>query len=127
MFEHRLDDIGEIIWNAFTTIRTEDTTFSFVFGLFQEAFEHMRCHKKLIILNFLKSRSEQHELIVKQIVEQRFKNENVDDLEFRTRRKSLIFSSKIYEFILNTYGIGSDLALMYFKEIVVAITPLIII
>ena len=48
IFEHRLDDIGEIIWNAFTTIRTGDTTFSFVFGLFQEAFEHRRCQRKLI-------------------------------------------------------------------------------
>ncbi|CAG8708465.1 12558_t:CDS:1 [Funneliformis mosseae] len=117
LFEHRLDDIGETIWNAFTTIRTEETTFSFVFGLFREAFEPTRCQRKLFIINFLKSKTEQHDLIIKQILEQRFNDENIDDFEFRSRRKSLILSPQIYEFILNTYGNESDLTLMCFKDI----------
>ncbi|CAI2178494.1 6256_t:CDS:2, partial [Funneliformis geosporum] len=117
IFDHKLDDIGEIIWIAFTTIRTGETTFSFVSGLFEEAFKTIRCLKKSTILNFLKSKTDQHELIIKQIVEKIFNNENVYDFEFKSRRKSLILSPKVYEFILMTYGNESDLTFMCFKDI----------
>ncbi|CAG8564684.1 12231_t:CDS:1 [Funneliformis mosseae] len=56
MFENKLDIYGDIFWNVFTTIRSGESNFSLLFGLFKEAFEPSRGLKTSLFLNFLKSR-----------------------------------------------------------------------
>lgn len=113
-FEHRLDDIGNILWDAFLTIRSGDTYF-LALQFFREALKPERNLKKYDLLNFLKSKFNDHEQIVKQVVKQYFMEEKMS--EITKRRKSLILSPKVYQYILVTYGNNSELASMCFEDI----------
>ena len=56
MFEHRLDDIGDILWDVFLAIRSsENTTNSPTFKFISEVFLPTKKLKKCALLNFLKS------------------------------------------------------------------------
>ncbi|CAG8729948.1 7700_t:CDS:1, partial [Funneliformis mosseae] len=117
MYENKLDIYGDILWNAFTTIRSGEPNLSFLSDLFKEAFEPSRALKKTLFLNFLKSKCECHEQIVRQIVVQKFKEEYVEDIDFEIRRKSLILSPKVYQFIIEAYGHGSEIASICFVDL----------
>ncbi|CAG8719267.1 1138_t:CDS:1, partial [Funneliformis mosseae] len=109
-----LGKIGEILWDAFTRIRSDLSTYSLVYELFNELFEPKRFLRTVNIFEFLKSRSDQHEEIVIRIVEKRFRNEIIDDV---SRKKSLILTPKAYHFILQTYGERSELTMKCFKDL----------
>ncbi|CAI2174320.1 20319_t:CDS:2 [Funneliformis geosporum] len=116
-YEHDLVELGELLWKIFCTIRSDEPESTFIFGLFKAAFDPNRCHGREYILNFLKSKTKDHESFIKQILIHHFKRENLDDINFNTRQKSFIFSPIIYEFLLKNYGSKSDLSLMCFKDI----------
>ena len=115
MFEHRLDELGEILWEAFFEIRSGELKYSLALKFFREAFKPERNLKKVDLLNFLKSKFDNHEQVIRQVIKQYFKEEKMTDITLR--RKSLILSPKIYLYILNTYGNESELALMCFEDI----------
>jgi len=115
MFEHRLDELGDILWDAFLEIRSGELKYSLALKFFREAFKPERNLKKVDLLNFLKSKFDYHEQVIKQVIEQYFIEEKMSDITLR--RKSLILSPKIYQYILDTYGNESELALMCFEDI----------
>jgi len=92
MFEHRLDDIGNILWDAFLAIRSSENVYSPALKFFREAFKPERNLKKDDLLNFLKSKFDYHEQVVKQVVKQYFIEEKMSDITLR--RKSLILPKK---------------------------------
>jgi hypothetical protein len=71
--------------------------------------------KKVDLLNFLKSKFDYHEQVIRQVIKQYFIEEKISDIALG--RKSLILSPKIYQYILDTYGSESELALMCFEDI----------
>jgi hypothetical protein len=115
MFEHRLDEIGDILWDAFLEIRSGELKYSLALKFFREAFKPERNLKKVDLLNFLKSKFDYHEQVIRQVIKQYFIEEKMSDIALR--RKSLILSPKIYQYILDTYGSESELALMCFEDI----------
>src|SRR5688572_18421308 len=115
MFEHRLDEIGDILWDAFLKIRSGELKFSLALVFFREAFKPERNLKKIDLLNFLKSKFDFHEQVIIQVIEQYFIEEKMKDIT--SRRKSLILSPTIYQYILDSYGNESELALMCFEDI----------
>jgi hypothetical protein len=115
MFEHRLDEIGNILWDAFLAIRSGENIYSLALKFFREAFKPERNLKKDDLLNFLKSKFDYHEQVVKQVVKQYFIEEKMSDITLR--RKSLILSPKIYQYILKTYSKDSELTVMCFEDI----------
>ncbi|CAI2177979.1 2670_t:CDS:2 [Funneliformis geosporum] len=114
MFEDRLDVIGDLLWNVFCAFRS-DEPMKCAYKFFQEALKPERNLKKDHLLNFLKSKFDYHEQIIKKIVVKYFEDEKIDNME--SRKKSLIFSPKVYRYILNTYGRESELTLECFKDI----------
>ncbi|CAG8748585.1 8524_t:CDS:1, partial [Funneliformis mosseae] len=112
---HRLDEIGDILWDAFRTILSSESMDSLAYKLFREALKPERNLKKDELLNFLKSKFDYHERIVKEVVKNYFIEEKMSDITLR--RKSLILSQKVYQYILNTYGNKSELTLMCFEDI----------
>jgi len=114
MFEHRLDDIGNILWDAFLAIRSSENVYSLALKFFREAFKPERNLKKDDLLNFLKSKFDYHEQVVKQVVKQYFTEEKMSDITLR--RKSLILSPKVYQYILISYK-ESELPVMCFEDI----------
>ncbi|CAI2174244.1 19089_t:CDS:1 [Funneliformis geosporum] len=117
IYENKLDDYGDIFWSVFSTIRNNESNDSLVAGLFKEAFKPSRGLKKILILTYLKKKSEYSEHIILKIIQESFQKENVNDVEFLIRRKSLIFSPKIYQFIIDAYGNESMLAATCFIDI----------
>ena len=117
MFEHRLDEIGNILWDAFITIRNSERLYSLALKFFREAFKPERNLESDDLLDFLKSKFDFNEQIVKQIIKQYFMEEKMRDID--SRRKSLILSPKIYQYILSTYGNKSELASMCFEDILI--------
>ncbi|CAI2169989.1 7906_t:CDS:2 [Funneliformis geosporum] len=115
MFEHRLDEIGDILWNVFCTIRSSEPIYSLAFNLFWEVLKPERNLKKVYLLNFLKSKFDYHGQVIKEVVTKYFKDEKMNDME--SRRKSLILSPIVYEYFLNTYGIDSELCMMCFEDL----------
>jgi hypothetical protein len=115
MFEHRLNEIGDILWDAFLKIQNDELNLSLAHEFFREAFKPERNLKKVDLLNFLTSKFDYHEQVIRQVVEQYFKEEKMSDIALR--RKSLILSPKIYQYILDTYGNDSELSLMCFEDI----------
>ena len=71
--------------------------------------------KKVDLLNFLKSKFDYHEQVIRQVIKQYFIEEKMSDITLR--RKSLILSPKIYQYILETYGNESEPALICFEDI----------
>ena len=71
--------------------------------------------KKVDLLNFLKSKFDYHEQVIRQVVKQYFIEEKMSDITLR--RKSLILSPKIYKYILVTFGNESELASICFEDI----------
>ncbi|GBC44127.2 hypothetical protein GLOIN_2v1469324 [Rhizophagus irregularis DAOM 181602=DAOM 197198] len=112
---HRLDEIGDILWDAFLVIRSGENVFSLAFKFFREAFKPERNLKKDDLLNFLKSKFDYHEQVIKQVVKQYFIEEKMSDITLR--RKSLILSPKIYQCVLKTYSKDSELTVICFEEI----------
>ncbi|CAG8605540.1 12059_t:CDS:1, partial [Funneliformis mosseae] len=112
MFKHRLDEIGNILWSVICEIRSDKPL---AFGLFREVLKPERNLTSNYLLNFLKTKFDDHEQFMKQVVEQYFKEEKISDME--SRRKSLILSPRVYQFILDTYGHQSELTLMCFEDI----------
>jgi len=118
MFEHRLDEIGHILWDAFLTICAGENVYSLALKFYREAFKPERNLKKDDLLNFLKSKFDNyHEQVVKQVVKQYFIEEKMSDITLR--RKSLILSPKVYQYILLTYGRESELAIMCLEDILI--------
>jgi hypothetical protein len=117
MFENRLDEIGNILWDAFIIIRNSEHLYSLALKFFREAFKPERNLKKDDLLNFLKSKFDFHEQVVKQVVKEFFMEEKMCDIVLR--RKSLILSPRIYQYILVTYGNESELASMCFEDILI--------
>ncbi|PKC56140.1 hypothetical protein RhiirA1_474440 [Rhizophagus irregularis] len=66
MFEHRLNEIGDILWDAFLAIRSGENVYSLAFKFFREAFKPERNLKKDDLLNFLKSKFGYHEQLNKE-------------------------------------------------------------
>ncbi|CAG8603188.1 5982_t:CDS:1 [Funneliformis mosseae] len=73
MFEHRLDEIGNILWSVFCTIRFSETIDSLALNFFREALKPERNLKKDYLINFLKSKFDHHEQVIK-VVAHYFKN-----------------------------------------------------
>ncbi|CAG8581889.1 5931_t:CDS:2 [Funneliformis mosseae] len=115
MFEHRLDDIGDILWNVFCTIRSSEPIYSLACNFFREALNPERNLKKDDLLNFLKSRFDYHERVIKEVVAQYFKDQKVNDMNLR--RKSLILSPKVYQYFLETFGVNSEICRMCFEDL----------
>ncbi|CAI2184802.1 8302_t:CDS:1 [Funneliformis geosporum] len=115
MFEHRLDEIGDILWNVFYTIRSSEPIYSLAFNLFWEALKPERNLKKVYLLNFLKLKFDDHGQVIKEVVAKYYKDEKMNDMEFR--RKSLILSPIVYEYFLDTYGVDSELCMMCFEDL----------
>ncbi|POG83181.1 hypothetical protein GLOIN_2v1490054 [Rhizophagus irregularis DAOM 181602=DAOM 197198] len=115
MFEHRLDEIGDILWDAFLAIRSGENVYSLALKFFREAFKPERNLKKDDLLNFLKSKFVYHEQVIKQVVKQYFIEEKMSDITLR--RKSLILSPKIYQYVLRTYSKDSELTVICFEDI----------
>ena len=68
------------------------------------------------MINFVKSKFEFHEqVIVRQVIKQYFIEEKMSDITLR--RKSLILSPKIYQYILATFGNESELASICLEDI----------
>src|SRR5688572_1491769 len=114
MFEHRLDDIGDILWTAFFSIRSGEQMETLACKLYREALKPERNLKKDDLLNFLKSKFDYHEQVVRRVIEQYFFEEKMNHIE--SRRKSLILSPKVYQYILETYGKESGLTSMCFDD-----------
>jgi len=114
MFEHRLDDIGNILWDAFLTIRSGELPFLLALKFFREAFKPERNLKKDDLLNFLKSKFESHEQVIKQVIKQYFIEEKMSDITLR--RKSLILSPKVYQYVLS---LDSEIATICFEDILI--------
>ena len=114
MFEHRLDDIGNILWDAFLAIRSNENSYSLSLKFFREAFKPERNLKKEDLLNFLVSKFDFHEQVIKQVIKQYFTEEKMSDITLR--RKSLILSPKIYQYVL---GLESEIAIMCFEDILI--------
>lgn len=110
-----MNEIGDILWDAFLKIRNDKLNLSLAHEFFRDAFKPERNLKKVDLLNFLTSKFDYHEQVIRQVVEQYFKEEKMSDIALR--RKSLILSPKIYQYILDTYGNKSELALMCFEDI----------
>ena len=117
MLEHHLDEIGNILWDAFLTIRSGENVYSLALKFYGEAFKPKRNLKKDDLLNFLKSKFDYHEQVVKQVVKQYFIEEKMSDITLR--RKSLILSPKVYQYLLLTYGRESELAIMCLEDILI--------
>ncbi|CAG8663982.1 14679_t:CDS:1 [Funneliformis mosseae] len=115
MFEDRLNEIGNLLWDVFRTIRSDESIDILGYEFFREALKPERNLKKDHLLNFLKSKFDYHEEVVTSVVKKYFEEEKMNDME--SRRKSLIFSPKVYKYILDTYGIESELTLECFKDI----------
>jgi hypothetical protein len=112
MFEHRLDDIGDILWDAFLAIRTGENASSLALKFFREAFKPERNLKKDDLLNFLKSKFDSYAQVIKQVIIQYFVEEKMSDIKLR--RKSLILSPKVYQYVLS---LESEIAVVCFEDI----------
>src|SRR3954447_6424941 len=100
---------------SYGKLSSGELKYSLALKFFRETFKPERNLKKVDLLNFLTSKFDYHEQVIRQVVEQYFKEEKMSDIALR--RKSLILSPKIYQYILNTYGNKSELALMCFEDI----------
>ncbi|PKK75043.1 hypothetical protein RhiirC2_774110 [Rhizophagus irregularis] len=85
MFEHRLDEIGDILWDAFLAIRSGENVYSLALKFFREAFKPERNLKKDDLLNFLKSKFDYHEQVIKQVVKQYFIDKKNDRYHFKKK------------------------------------------
>jgi hypothetical protein len=112
MFEHRLDDIGDILWDAFLAIRSGENDYSLALKFFREAFKPERNLKKDDLLNFLKSKLDSHDQVIKQVIKQYFIEEKMSDITLR--RKSLILSPKVYQYVLS---LESEIATICLEDI----------
>ncbi|CAI2171792.1 19200_t:CDS:1 [Funneliformis geosporum] len=117
IFENKLEEYGDIFWNVFTTIRSNDSNVSLVSRLFKEAFKPSRGLKRILMLGYLKNKSEYAEEILQKIIEETFITEKVEDVDFIGRRKSLILSPTIYQFIIYEYGNESKISSTCFIDI----------
>lgn len=117
MFESRLDEIGNILWEAFIEIRSDERRNSLAYKLFREAFKPERNLKKDDMINFVMLKFEYHEQVIRSVVEKYFIEENMRDITLR--RKSLILSPIIYKYILVTFGNESELHSICFEDILV--------
>ncbi|PKK70687.1 hypothetical protein RhiirC2_829600 [Rhizophagus irregularis] len=115
MFNHLLDEIGDILWDAFLAIRSGENVYSLALKFFREAFKPERNLKKDDLLNILKSKFDHHEQIIKQVVKQFFIEEKMSDITLR--RNSLILSPKIYLYVLKTYSKDFEFKVICFEDI----------
>ncbi|GET55119.1 hypothetical protein GLOIN_2v1490054 [Rhizophagus irregularis DAOM 181602=DAOM 197198] len=92
-----------------------ENVYSLALKFFREAFKPERNLKKDDLLNFLKSKFVYHEQVIKQVVKQYFIEEKMSDITLR--RKSLILSPKIYQYVLRTYSKDSELTVICFEDI----------
>ena len=67
------------------------------------------------MINFVKSKFDYHEQVIRQVIKQYFIEEKMSDITLR--RKSLILSPKIYKYILVNFGNESELASICFDTL----------
>src|SRR3954447_23292349 len=88
---------------SYGKLSSGELKYSLALKCFREAFKPERNLKKVNLLNFLKSKFDYHEQVIRQVIKKYFIEENVSNITLK--RKSLILSPKIYQYVLDTYDV----------------------